>query len=407
VPIYLLDQDQLKQKNNAFGYSSGFIYGYLFALIAFNAMLYFGLRDFHYLLYALYLSAFILMNLSYNGHGFMWLWPNSVMLQKFGQPFFMMLFGNTGIIFPLYFLDIRKYSIPVFRAAIIFVSGTLLMLLIAVLIDHQQMALLTAFVYTVIFITVMITLGIKSLLMGNPDARYFLPAVLMGMMGAGFTALSVWGIIIFTPWTYRAVEIGMLLESTLLALALAFRFRRVEEEHLKAHRLSLVDPLTNLYNRRAFANNADDAWSSMVRHQRVLCVIMLDIDHFKNINDEYGHDCGDAVLSAVGKVLLASTRQEDTAARWGGEEFILLLPETELTQARIFAERLREEIDALVVNHSAASVDITASFGVASSQDGAESIESVIQLADSALYEAKTTGKNRVIVYSEGQKDSS
>lgn len=158
---------------------------------------------------------------------------------------------------------------------------------------------------------------------------------------------------------------------------------------------SHVDPLTELWNRRALMDRLQQEWVRVQRYGGCFGVIMLDLDHFKQINDRHGHGIGDQVLCQVAGVLRARCRRCDLPARYGGEEFVVLLPESRAEGAAIVAERCRESIEQIRLPSGANQIQATASFGVADSP-GQASAEAVIHRADEALYQAKHTGRNRV-----------
>ncbi len=160
---------------------------------------------------------------------------------------------------------------------------------------------------------------------------------------------------------------------------------RLYEETKK---FSLHDPLTGLANRRLMDIMIEKSLARVRRFKTSLSVIMLDIDHFKKYNDTYGHTAGDNLLVQVAKLILKMTRQIDLAVRYGGEEFLVLLPETELTRASEVAERIRKTVEEKTV--------VTISLGVSSYHKGIEKEEDLIKKADEALYKAKQKGRNRV-----------
>lgn len=156
-----------------------------------------------------------------------------------------------------------------------------------------------------------------------------------------------------------------------------------------------TDPLTGLTNRRHLEELLDTEMSKARRHGRPLGALMTDIDHFKSINDTYGHDTGDKVLVKVAQTLRTTCRKEDIVARYGGEEFIVILPDSPAAAAVECAERIRKTIQETA--HPEMDRPVTASFGVTLFLT-TDSQESLIKRADTALYEAKETGRNRVVL---------
>ena len=162
--------------------------------------------------------------------------------------------------------------------------------------------------------------------------------------------------------------------------------------------LSTSDPLTGLSNRRTFTAIFNDELARVSRRKEAsLSLIFADLDHFKKINDNLGHRVGDRVLQATAAHLRACCRPYDSAARWGGEEFIILLPDTDEEEATTFAERIRTMLQASL--STTISTPITISIGVAQYREG-ENLEALVARADQALYQAKQQGRNRVVRWS-------
>jgi diguanylate cyclase (GGDEF)-like protein len=156
--------------------------------------------------------------------------------------------------------------------------------------------------------------------------------------------------------------------------------------------------LTGSFNRRAFFEFAGDLFTLAIAGRQPLCCLMVDIDHFKQFNDLYGHAVGDQVIQVVSRLLSTSLRETDVLGRYGGEEFCVVMPGTNVQQALSLAERMRRDIE-VNARGCVEGVDvmtITASFGVASLSVAAQSIEGLIDQADQALYSAKQAGRNRV-----------
>lgn len=176
---------------------------------------------------------------------------------------------------------------------------------------------------------------------------------------------------------------------------------KTTREKIRYETMALTDPLTKLYNRRIFVEVAEKELSRTSRLRDSFSIILLDIDNFKKINDTYGHDVGDMVLRTVAEVLKKNIRKMDMVARWGGEEFIVMLPNTNLESAVKVAEKLRKLIErAKIKLPSGEVINITVSAGV-SSFKGQRSLDEIIKEADIALYAAKNGGKNRVEIFRE------
>jgi diguanylate cyclase (GGDEF)-like protein len=162
--------------------------------------------------------------------------------------------------------------------------------------------------------------------------------------------------------------------------------------------LSTHDPLTELYNRRYMEESLERELLRSQRSGAPVGVIMLDIDHFKAFNDRFGHKAGDGLLRSLGRLLRQSIRASDIACRYGGEEFLVILPDSTAETALQRAERLRSEVRDLNVRHGAEVQEaVTASFGVAVFPQDGPSVEAIIRAADMALYRAKQEGRDRVI----------
>jgi len=173
--------------------------------------------------------------------------------------------------------------------------------------------------------------------------------------------------------------------------------RELNEAKLRIEELSHTDELTGLSNRRHFLEVAAEVLAHEHRHDRTVSVIMIDADRFKSINDEFGHQAGDQVLRRIGETLREASRVGDRVGRYGGEEFAMVLPETDADAAREVGERLRATIEQLRVTPD--DRVLTISLGVAEATLG-ESLHTVLGRADRALYEAKARGRNRVVVAS-------
>ena len=172
----------------------------------------------------------------------------------------------------------------------------------------------------------------------------------------------------------------------------ALRTKRLQDlliEH--AH----IDPLTGLPNRRALMERLQSEWARIERHGGQLSFIMADIDHFKWVNDNHGHEVGDRLLQEIGRIFMEQCRKTELPCRCGGEEFAIIVPDEKASGAAVLADRGRRKIAEAGLDVNDQTIATTASFGVADSS-GADSLEALMSLADKALYQAKSEGRNRV-----------
>jgi diguanylate cyclase (GGDEF)-like protein len=160
----------------------------------------------------------------------------------------------------------------------------------------------------------------------------------------------------------------------------------------KLHELATIDGLTDLFNRRYFMSLIQNENNRFERYRRPTSLMMIDIDEFKNINDQLGHAIGDNVLSEIAKLIVATKRKADIAARFGGDEFLVLLPETSEKNALVLAERLRKEVESYAVWRDR-QLKVTVSIGIAEAN---EELVPLVKWADDALYRAKRAGRNQV-----------
>jgi len=162
--------------------------------------------------------------------------------------------------------------------------------------------------------------------------------------------------------------------------------------------MAITDPMTKLYNRRYFSEISEDIFSLAKRNGHNLGVIMLDIDKFKRVNDTYGHQVGDEVIISLANVIVTHIRQSDTACRYGGEEFVILLPETDINGVRNVAEKIRRAVEESKMElPDGVELKYTVSLGITEADfEKDRNVEKVIGRADEALYDAKESGRNRV-----------
>lgn len=182
----------------------------------------------------------------------------------------------------------------------------------------------------------------------------------------------------------------------------AILHKQLEEQLSENKKLSVTDQLTGLYNRRYLLEAFEKEVNRLKRYNRTFALIMFDIDFFKLVNDNYGHDVGDRVLKDLASLVSSRLRKSDTFSRWGGEEFMILAGEMDVESARILAEDIREKVE----DYDFSPVtSLTCSFGVMTCNDPADcEMKVMTKQVDLALYKAKATGRNKVVVYEEEVK---
>ena len=253
----------------------------------------------------------------------------------------------------------------------------------------------------VLFMWISINLYIK----GDKLIKIFLFAHTFYLIFSVYALLYFMGFVDSNYISSHGTSIGLVIEAFLLSYLVAYKFKLMEEEKeeekLKQIELKLLastDPMTKLYNRRYFTEISKKVLDLSKRERKNLSILMIDIDRFKRVNDTFGHQFGDEVLINLSRLLLESQRKSDIVCRYGGEEFVILLPNTGLEDATILAEKLRVLVEELtLVSPKNEGFNFTVSIGVAQIDvKNEENIELALKRADDALYIAKNSGRNRV-----------
>lgn len=270
-----------------------------------------------------------------------------------------------------------------------------------------------------IWVEVLVHAALGTLMIGWDSGFHyyllmFIPALFAGMSrrNAWLAAGAVWsfyvGLYMLMGFVepLQPVSSGGLLGVFLFNLTVVFSMfsylvlfyvSTVSRSQKALRRMATVDALTGLFNRRHLAELADKEIARHARHPEPLSFLLLDVDHFKQFNDRHGHETGDLILTQVSAVLAQTLREQDFIGRWGGEEFLVVLPGTGLPQATQTAERIRDAVETYSWVFEDTQVSVTVSVGVSQYRSG-EKLSAVIARADMALYEGKRLGRNRVEV---------
>lgn len=378
---------------------TGLIYGGIIAMLFYNLFLFFGIKEKYYALYVLYLCTFLAANASYNGYTFMYLFSDHPTVQNWAQSTSIFLFILMGLLFANSFLNLEKYHQTLYKITKYVIFLIIGIALLSAMVGGYHMHVMLSIILVMLVSIYIFGMALFSWLTGNRSARFFLLGAASGLIGAVITALTVMSFIPYSYMTYKANDFGMFIDVVLLSLALADRMKITQEEKLIAEDQAKTDVITGLLNRRAYSEMSYIEYQRLLRHQRALSVIIFDVDHFKHVNDSYGHDAGDYILKSVGNIVRDVIREYDYAFRMGGDEFLLLLPETNEKQASILAERIRLRIEnKKLVNEHNNKFSVTASFGISQNRKIDTSIENIVKRADKALYKAKERGRNKVEV---------
>ena len=376
----------------------GLIYGGIIAMLFYNLFLYFGIKERYYAYYVLYLGTYLMANASYNGYTFMSLFSDYPNIQNWSQSINIYFFVLSALLFARSFLNLEKYHLTLYKMTTTVIYVILAIAILSPLAGGYHTHVMLSIVSITFMSAYIFVISLVSWQKGNRSARFFLLGATSGLIGAFFTSLTVMSFIPYSYWTYKASDYGIYVDVVLISLALADRMKITQEKKLIAEQEAKTDVLTGLSNRRYYYKVGTKEYQRLKRNERNVSVVVFDIDNFKNINDSYGHALGDLVLENTSRIIKETIREYDYAFRMGGDEFLLLLPETEVDEAYNLAERIRKEIKGLQVNTDEHILSITASFGISDFNKTDITIESIAKRADTALYQAKRAGKDRVVI---------
>lgn len=406
IPIRFasIEQSVNHDINNAHQY--GFLYGVMLALALYNLVLFLSIRQREYGLYSFYLIGFVLNSLSYTGkmHTFI-TYDFGPYFQDWLDIFLMITYSIAGLHFARLLLNTKDHAPNLDKFVRLTTFFIPIGMLIGFAMDNLMLSMSLSFFLNSCFVVLFVVMGVHAILAKKPHAPVFLFSSVTAAICVTISTLAVLGIFIpYNDFTFKAIEVGMAVEAILLSIILARQFRMAQLDKLIAESYARTDSLTQIYNRRGFKDFSLPLWRNLVREQRNVSIILIDVDEFKTINDAFGHSIGDTVLKAVALSVSNTCRKSDITARWGGEEFIVLLPETDQHQAAVQAERIRAAIESIEVEAEQDTVSVTASFGIAGTVDNIfnqanlklHSLEAMIIQADKALYRAKSNGKNQI-----------
>ena len=380
-----------------------FTYGILMAMAAYNFFILLTLGARVYLYYTLYIGFTLLWQFFAQGYVHFFF--------DFGPGVFVRidyLLGPCAAVFTLLmirsFLDTGPKMPKIDKCLLVVVAG-FMFTAILVLMDRYDLSDPFGNILGLVMTGFLVTATVIRISQGYRPAWLLLPAWFFVTIGISVYLLQNLRMLPINVWTTNAHLFGASLESIFLSFALAARIKALESERAQLveserryKNLSLTDSLTGLYSRRYFDEKLRVEVELAGRISRPLVLVVLDIDDFKAVNDTYGHPVGDQVLVALGDIIRTSIRKEDIACRYGGEEFGLILPTTDRTDAEGVAERVRSRFaEHRFKADGARTFTCTVSLGLALWKSDYRSPSDLLQKADEALYRAKSAGKNRVV----------
>lgn len=356
------------------------------------------LRQIVYFHYALFLLCSTLMWALINGFAYQYLWPASVFWHNEGFHIVYLLTAVTALQFSKRFLKTRD-NFPRVNQAFTALQGVMLGGIGLRFLGFYGPILALSFA-SLSFLVVLPVLGVMAWRRGQVYARWYALAWLVYSIGLTLSVLSAatplfsWGM---DPLMFA--QAGGVLECVFLLVALGERLLMWERDRRHAMALAHQDPLTGLNNRRVLPRALQGYKDKFEANGLPVYLIMIDLDHFKELNDTYGHDAGDQVLREMGILLLRLCRPNDTCIRYGGEEFAIMVQAPSETVALQIAERIRTEFASNPTRYREHTIEHTLTAGLAPilSDDYKVSVEDIIIEADAALYRAKSEGRDRIV----------
>lgn len=436
----------------------GLFFGALAAMFIYTLSIFIITRDRNYLWYSLFVASFGGYQFIQLGFALQWLWPQSLGWHQLSFPLSSAVTTLFGILFTHGVLDL-KHASPRYTQVVRVLLGFTWLVIGLSLFAPYQVALLGSFALVIACAALACLFTLLRWREGYKPARLFAIGWFVLIAASLLSILSGTGLIANSLLTLHAQQIGGLIELTVFSIALAARIRQAQSAHqlaqarlfAKEHLLRLEqakgldlqrqindglelrvtertaaleqalselsgahqrlseqnrrDGLTGLFNRQTLNEELHRALAQAVRSQRPMAILMMDLDHFKQVNDHYGHLAGDACLHHAAQRMQQRLRAGDLLTRFGGEEFVAVLSDTDLAGAHDLAEQLRADLARHPCLYQGQAINLTISIGICAGIPHSADSERLLNRADQALYRAKAAGRNRVENYEASSLD--
>ena len=386
IGLYLHSNQDLIKWVGAEYLALGGYYGGFLVLIVYNLIMFISVREKAFVYYMLYVLNYGLYMSVHNGISFQYLWPDNTWTANQSLPILLALSLYWVLRFTRTILSTSVLAPRSDRIAWAMEWLSIAFVGVSLFLPYRTI-IVPISLLTMVISAQLMTMAMQTALKGSMPARYYLIAFTTLLLSAFVYMLKTFGWLPHNPWTQNAFQVGSLIEMVLLSIAVASRVNEIKQQ-------TFVDTLTQLYNRRYMSDQLGQEMLRAQRRGQPLALAILDIDHFKQFNDSRGHAAGDMALQTVANILNDTVRKPATPCRYGGEEFVLILPNTDAQGAKALAERVRRRIE----EATADTLGLTVSIGYASTErDEFADEDELFKAADFALYQAKGGGRNRVM----------
>lgn len=444
-PVSVLTPNQLTKNHTNTTMFYGSIFGMTLIMIAYNALMGWRVKSIVYLYYSGVLLGGLIHRMYVSGLGYQFFWWDLPEINYYLRPFTDNMLAFFTTLFTQRLLNTKEFS-PLLHRWLTYVAVIAAISAFSVFFIPPKYALNIALWILLLAFLFEYVIGIEFWFLGVKHSTLFLVGWFVFLAGSIILIFAVFGAIPMSGFTAHAAELGFAIHILALSFALSDQINYMQQEKLQAQeesaraqeellsvqirlnedldmqvqertaeleqanaRLSLLnttDELTGLRNRRYLNENLENEYKRAARDQKYFSILMLDIDHFKQLNDTFGHQFGDAVLQQAGKIFKQGIRRPpDIAIRYGGEEFIIVLPNTDCEGALVVAEKIRKTLANTVVEYGGQSTNVTLSIGVSCEVPRCHGDpEDLLRLSDEALYLAKENGRNRVEVILPGNE---